>query len=108
MKSGTITLTYFTDYTANFMQVSADSGVASTVKFFFANNYVSNNQNYYKYASTDATLLADLSTSASTSVKVSFIYGSNTLYAYILRTDSTTSKVIKYSLTNTYTLTKAQ
>jgi len=77
------------------MQVSS-----AGVKLFFYDSYLSASHNYYKTTSSEPTLLAYLNTGT---VQVSFSFDTNILYFYILQT-GTSSKIVKYSLTTTYTL----
>jgi hypothetical protein len=69
-------LSYHTDYTSNFLQLSTTSATVSSVNLYFVDNYLSASQHAYAYAtpaspgSYDSQLLIDLNTTGT--IKVSF------------------------------------
>ena len=105
MATANTVLSYYTDYTQNFLQVSTTNSIVSSILLYLASDYDPGNQILAIYktpaspSDDDAQILTDLTYGSATNLEVSFSYlfkGSTRLFSiFIMKVGSTTS-IIRY------------
>lgn len=105
MATADTVLSYYTDYTQNFLQVSTTNSIVSSILLYLASDYDPGNQVLAIYktpadpSDDDAQILTDLTYGSATNLKVSFSYlynGSTKLFSIFIMKVGLTTSIIRY------------